>query len=74
MANEGKSMKGQPATAAVPSRPPVQVTPDEDDTITVSFRIHLHLLAALDAKARAKSLSRSSLIKIGINHVLDGSF
>jgi hypothetical protein len=69
-----KSMKGQPATAAVPSRPPVPVTPDEDDTITVSFRIHLHLLAALDAKARAKSLSRSSLIKIGINHVLDGSF
>jgi hypothetical protein len=58
-------------TANVSTAMPETPIPDAAaGSTTVTFRLRNELLAALDAKAQSKSLSRSSLIILGINEVL----
>ena len=44
---------------------------EDNGSTTISLRLHNHLLATLNAKARSMSLTRSSLIILGIHQVLD---
>lgn len=47
---------------------------EEDGSTTISLRVTNELLAALNAKARSMSLTRSGLVILGINVVLDPDF